>query len=138
MHVHHATAVLLAVGCFALYKAHVCVEGGWHLSAYAAGGQLLSTQSATMLTSSAQWTVCVVSVFVQPDASSWLDGSGTPSECSMRVLTVPDRGTTIINGSLPSGFDEGHNPRFWVLEFIAKVRKWCAECALESAMLEAG
>jgi hypothetical protein len=65
----------------------------------------------------------VLLLLLQPDASSWLDGSGTPSECSMRVLTVPGCGTTIINGSLPSGFDEGHNPRFWVLEFIAKVRR---------------
>jgi hypothetical protein len=39
----------------------------------------------------------------------------------MRVLTVPGRATTIINGALPSGFEEGHQPRFWVLEFIIKV-----------------
>lgn len=58
----------------------------------------------------------------QPDATAWLcDDPPTPPEASMRVLTVPDASTTIINGALPSGFDEGHNPRFWVLEFIAKV-----------------
>jgi hypothetical protein len=41
----------------------------------------------------------------------------------MRVLTVPGRATTIINGALPSGFEESHQPRFWVLEFIIKVRE---------------
>jgi hypothetical protein len=39
----------------------------------------------------------------------------------MRVLTVPDAATTIINGSMPTSFDDGHTPRFWVLEFIIKV-----------------
>lgn len=74
---------------------------------------------------------------MQPDASGWLgskaEGGTTSStttsttttspsrECSMRVLTVPHVATTIINGALPSGFEEGHNPRFWVLEFIVKV-----------------
>lgn len=49
----------------------------------------------------------------------------------MRVLTVPRLATAIINGSLPSGFEDGHQPRFWVLEFILKVRVRAFQCAVQ-------
>lgn len=57
---------------------------------------------------------------MQPDAQAWR-GNPSAAESSMRVLTVPHVATTIINGALPSGFEESHQPRFWVLEFIIKV-----------------
>jgi hypothetical protein len=60
----------------------------------------------------------------------------------MRVLSVPGCATTIINGALPSGFEEGHQPRFWVLEFIIKVRhctvqiRFVCNCATRYAALQ--
>jgi hypothetical protein len=68
--------------------------------------------------------MCCTASCLQPDASAWR-GNPQAAERSMRVLTVPGRATTIINGALPSGFEDSHQPRFWVLEFIIKVRR-CA------------
>ena len=50
------------------------------------------------------------------------------AERSMKVLSVPHKAATIINGSLPSGFEEDHVPRFWVLEFIARVSSQARSC----------
>lgn len=65
------------------------------------------------------WEFKPDSDLINPDASVWR-GNPQLAERSMRVLTVPGRATTIINSALPSGFEEGHQPRFWVLEFIIK------------------
>eukprot|EP00775_Hariotina_reticulata_P007230 gene7230-7443_t len=67
---------------------------------------------------------------LKPDGSVWRMQPGS-AEGAMRVLTVPGAATTIINGSMPSSFDDGHMPRFWVLEFIIKesgsaARRWAS------------
>jgi hypothetical protein len=76
------------------------------------------------------WNFTPDSALTSPDAQAWR-GNPSAAESSMRVLTVPQVATTIINGALPSGFEESHQPRFWVLEFIIKEaasseRRWAS------------
>eukprot|EP00878_Enallax_costatus_P001749 GHUV01001905.1.p1 GENE.GHUV01001905.1~~GHUV01001905.1.p1 ORF type:complete len:466 (+),score=104.33 GHUV01001905.1:323-1720(+) len=76
------------------------------------------------------WNFKPDSALTSPDARAWR-GNPSAAESSMCVLTVPHTATTIINGALPSGFEESHQPRFWVLEFIIKEanksdRRWAS------------
>eukprot|EP00877_Chromochloris_zofingiensis_P011790 jgi/Chrzof1/6865/Cz02g01120.t1 len=75
------------------------------------------------------WSFGPASDLVNPDCSSWLDGSYGPPERALRVLCVPDHAADVLNGALPSSFQEGHQPQMWVLEYNFKapgsnVRRW--------------
>jgi hypothetical protein len=62
--------------------------------------------------------LAVPNASLQPDASAWLAGK---AEGSIKALSVAGQAAAIVNGSLPSGFEEGHVPPLWVLELIIKV-----------------
>jgi len=85
------------------------------------------------------WSFTPESDLANPDSSAWRTDP-VLAERSMKVLSVPHQAATIINGSLPSGFEEDHAPRFWVLEFIAREsgdpgRRWASMAWYELGQL---
>ncbi|KAF8061957.1 hypothetical protein HT031_004217 [Scenedesmus sp. PABB004] len=86
-----------------------------------------------------EWSFGPDSDMLSPDASAWRAAPGA-GERSMRVLSVPGRAATIVNGALPSGFEAGHVPPIWVLEFIVKepgsdARRWASMAWYEHGRL---
>lgn len=61
---------------------------------------------------------------LQPDAYGWrcgLSGSNSTAEKTLLGLAVSDCSLALVNGALPSSFDQRHQPGSWWMEAIFKV-----------------
>jgi hypothetical protein len=60
---------------------------------------------------------------LQPDGSGWRcsPSSSSTAEKTLLGLAVSDHSLALVNGALPSSFDQQHQPGSWWMEAIFKV-----------------